>query len=193
MAQFVVAICPSHDRNVKLFLRCGNETHPVCNLSFPKLFHVLSTMNCFLIFSWLSTGEEDGYLHWQYHRCYSEGHGCRVRRFFQFCGSFCLSVHHHPVRQQGFPNSPGSAVQQPCWQVLRYTVCLFACSYLACTLMYLGLQSKSFSAQQGCTGGRVKGQPKIQSHFVPELWSRSGQMPLPFAALSVQLMAEGEE
>lgn len=48
MAQFVVAICPSHDRNIKLFLRWRNETHPacnqeVCNFSCPKLFHVLST------------------------------------------------------------------------------------------------------------------------------------------------------
>lgn len=28
MAQFVVATCPSHDRNIKLFLRCREETHP---------------------------------------------------------------------------------------------------------------------------------------------------------------------
>lgn len=127
----------------------------------PKLFHVLSTINSFSLFSWLSTGEEDGNLHWQYHRCYSEGHGCRIRRFFQFCGSFCVSVHHHPVRQQGFPNSPGSAVQQPCWQVLRYTVCLLlvVVDVLSCVL---GLQSKSFLAQQlHYFEGRVKGQPKI--------------------------------
>lgn len=142
MAQFVVATCPSHDRNIKLFLRCREETHP----SAVKKFAISPFPNFFTsyqqpAFSWLSTGEEDGYLHWQYHRCHSEGHGCGIWRFFQLCGSFCLSVHHHPVGQQGFPNSPGSAVQQPCRQVLRYVVCTPKC---------LGAQSKSFPAQKCC-------------------------------------------
>lgn len=163
MAQFIIAVCPSHVRNIKLFLRRRNETHSVCSqevcsLSFPRLFHVLPTTNSSPIFS---AGEEDGYLHWQYHRCYSEGHGCRIRRFFQFCGSFCLSVHHHPIGQQGFPNSPGSAVQQPCGQVLRYMVYLLFIVNHGCTRMYLGLQSKSFSAQQCCItlGEKWRGGP----------------------------------
>lgn len=158
---------------------CSQE---VCNLSFSKLFHILSTTSRFLVFSRLSAGEEDGYLHWQYHRRHSEGHGCGIRRFFQLCGSFCLSVHHHPVGQQGFPNSPGSAVQQPCRQVLRYVVCTLKC---------LGLQSKSFSAQKCCIILREeqRGSPRFSPAVF--LWSRCGQMLS--AAVSEQLMAGGEE
>lgn len=157
---------------------CSQE---VCNFSFSKLFHILSTTSSFLVFSWLSAGEEDGYLHWQYHRCHSEGHGCGIRRFFQLCGSFCLSVHHHPVGQQGFPNSPGSAVQQPCRQVLRYVFCTPKC---------LGAQSKSFPAQKCCIILREeqRSSPRVSPTLF--LWSTCGQML--FAAVSVQLMA-GEE
>lgn len=122
-------------------------THLPSLLSLPpKSVKILQEIKAHFHPRLISTGEEDGHLHWQHNGCHSKGYGGWIRRWFKLHGSFCVPVYHHPIWQQGVQDSPGSAVQQSCWCIFRYVVLSFASLHLIHTLQIGHLQIREGAA-----------------------------------------------